>query len=129
MATNPGLTCGFHGFDGRPGLYGAAYFEALAHARMGLNLNSDRAETATERAPAAELHLYNSDRLSQAVGCGLLTLSFRVNDLMQLFEDGREMVFADTPEAMVDAALKIQTRRLRSAPDRGSRLAQGARRL
>jgi hypothetical protein len=100
------LTCAFHGFDGAPGLYGAAYFEGLAQARIGLNLNSDRAETATQRAPAQELYLYSSDRVGQLVGCGLLTLSFRLNSLMELFEENREMIFAETPEAMRDAALK-----------------------
>jgi hypothetical protein len=102
------LECSFHGFDGRPGVYGAEYFEALARARMGLNLNSDRAETAGERAPATELHLYSSDRVSQLLGCGLTTLSFRVNRLFELFEDGVEMGFAETPEAMRDLALKFK---------------------
>jgi hypothetical protein len=103
-----GLACSFHGFDGNAGVYGAAYFERLGQARMGLNLNSDRAETATQPAPAEELHLYSSDRVSQLLGCGLATLSFRVNGLMELFEDGREMAFADTPEAMVEAALRCR---------------------
>ena len=103
-----GLACGFHGFDGAPGVYGAEYFQALAQARMGLNLNSDRSETALEPAPARELYLYSSDRVSQLVGCGLLTLSFTVNRLMELFEPEREMVFAETPEAMVEAALRYR---------------------
>ena len=104
----PELKCAFHGFDGAPGLYGAAYFDGLAQARMGLNLNSDRAETASGRAPAEELHLYSSDRVAQFVGSGLLTLSFRLNNLMELFEEDREMVFAASPEAMREAALKYK---------------------
>lgn len=103
-----GLACDFHGFDGAPGLYGAAYFEQLAQARMGLNLNSDRAETANARAPAEELYLYSSDRLSQLLGCGLAVLSFEVNRLSEMFEPEREMVFAATPEAMRDAALRLK---------------------
>jgi hypothetical protein len=103
-----GLACAFHGFDRAPGLYGAAYFDGLRQARMGLNLNSDRAETATTQAPAEELYLYSSDRVSQLVGCGLATLSFEVNRLMELFEPGREMAFAPTPEAMVEAALRLK---------------------
>ena len=102
------LACGFHGFDGAPGLYGAAYFERLAQARMGLNLNSDRAETATRPAPAQELHLYSSDRVSQLVGCGLLTLSLRINTLMELFEDGGEMAFAENPEGLLESALRFK---------------------
>jgi hypothetical protein len=108
MAGEQGLACSFHGFDGQPGVYGAAYFAALAQARMGLNLNSDRAEDARERAPGEELYLYSSDRLSQLLGCGLLTLSFRVNRLMDLFEEGVEMAFAETPEAMCDLALRFK---------------------
>ncbi len=108
LQATPALNCAFHGFDGAPGLYGAAYFEGLAQARIGLNLNSDRAETAAERAPAEELYLYSSDRVAQLVGCGLLTLSFRLNKLMEIFDEDREMVFVDTPEAMREAALKYK---------------------
>ena len=103
-----GLACGFYGFDGAPGVFGAAYFGALAQARMGLNLNSDRSETAEVQAPPEELYLYSSDRVSQLVGCGLMTLSFTVNRMMELFEPEREMVFVETPEAMVEAALKYR---------------------
>ena len=103
-----GLACGFHGFDGAPALYGAAYFAELGQARIGLNLNSDRAETAAAQAPEQELYLYSSDRVSQLLGCGLATLSFEVNRLMELFEPEREMVFAATPEAMVDAAVRLR---------------------
>ena len=42
------------------------------------------------------------------MGCGLLTLSFRVNQLMELFEEDREMAFADTPEEMLDAVLRYK---------------------
>jgi hypothetical protein len=96
------------GFDGRPPAFGSDYFRALADARMALNINSDRAETAKTRAPAEELYLYNSDRVSQLMGCGLLTLSFRVNQLMELFEDGKEMAFSDSPEEMLEAVSRFK---------------------
>ena len=102
------LACSFHGFDGAAGIFGADYFARLGAARMGLNLNSDRAETASAPAPAQELYLYNSDRVSQLVGCGLLTLSFETNSYQELFEPDREMAFAASPEAMVDLALRFQ---------------------
>ena len=105
-ATEASLDC--RGFDGRPPLFGHAYFRALADARMALNINSDRAETAQARAPAEQLYLYNSDRISQLMGCGLLTLSFRVNQLMELFDEDREMVFVETPEEMRDAVLRFR---------------------
>lgn len=104
----PGLVCAFHGFGGAPGVYGAAYFRRLEEARMALNLNSDRGENADRRAPAEELYLYNSDRISQLTGCGLLTLSYRVNSLMELYDEDKEMLFADTPEDMLDAALRMK---------------------
>ena len=98
----------YHGFDGRPPVLGSAYFRALADARMALNINSDRAETAETRAPADQLYLYNSDRISQLMGCGSMTLSFRVNQLMELFDEDQEMVFANTPEEMRDAVLRFK---------------------
>jgi hypothetical protein len=97
-----------HGFDGRPPLFGAEYFRRLENARMGLNINSDRAESANTRAPPDQLHLYNSDRISHLMGSGLLTLSFRVDRLMELFEEDKEMAFADAPEEMRDAVLRFK---------------------
>ena len=108
IARSGRVSIDYHGFDGRPPVFGVAYFRRLADARMALNLNSDRAETAKTRAPAEELYLYNSDRIAQLMGCGLLTLSFRVNKLMELFEEEREMVFADDPEGMLEAAARMQ---------------------
>ena len=96
------------GFDGRPPALGGEYFRRLADARIGLNINSDRAETAKTRAPAEELHLYNSDRIAQIMGCGLMALSFRVNRLYELFEEGREMAFADAPEEMLEAIVRFK---------------------
>ncbi len=108
IADSGEATIDYYGFDGRPALFGSPYFRALADARMALNINSDRAETARTRAPEAELYLYNSDRIAQLMGCGLLTLSYRVNKLMELFDENEEMVFTDTPEEMRDAVLKLK---------------------
>ncbi len=96
------------GFDGRPPVFGAAYFHARAQARMALNINSDRSETARARAPAEELYLYNSDRVAQLTGCGLLTFSFRVNQLMELYDENEEMLFVDSPEAICEAVLRLK---------------------
>jgi hypothetical protein len=108
IAKSGAASIDYRGFDGRPSVYGVEYFRRLADARMALNINSDRAETAGTRAPAEELYFYNSDRISQIMGCGLLTLSFRVNQLMELFEEDKEMAFADTPEEMLDAVLRYK---------------------
>jgi spore maturation protein CgeB len=47
------------------------------------------------------------------MGCGLMTVSFRVNQLMELFEENEEMVFADNPEEMRDAVLRLKRDDLR----------------
>jgi hypothetical protein len=108
IAATPGIAMDARGFDGRPPVFGASYFHALSGARMALNINSDRSETARAPAPAEELHLYNSDRVAQLTGSGLATLSFRVNQLMELFEENKEMVFSETPEDMRDAVLRLK---------------------
>jgi len=60
------------------------------------------------------------------MGSGLLTLSFRTNQLMELFEEDRELAFADAPEEMQDVALRFKrddARRRRSRRrDGGSRM-------
>ena len=94
---------------------------------MALNINSDRAETAKARAPAEQLYLYNSDRISHLMGSGLLTFSFRVNQLMELFEEEREMVFADEPEEMREAAARFKRDDAAPPPDRRGGLAEVAR--
>jgi hypothetical protein len=108
IAESGTVSIDYHGFDGRPPLFGAEYFCKLENSRMGLNINSDRAESAKIRAPADQLYLYNSDRISHLMGSGLLTLSFRVNQLMELFEQDKEMAFAESPEQMRDAVLRFQ---------------------
>jgi hypothetical protein len=113
----------YRGFDGRPPVFGAEYFHALTDARMALNINSDRGETAEIRAPADQLYLYNSDRIAHLMGSGLLTFSFRMNQLMELFDEGKEMIFVDTPEEMRDAALRFKRddRRRREIAEAGWR--------
>ena len=108
IAEAGGVALDLHGFEGNAPVFGVDYFRRLADSRMALNINSDRSETAQTPARDEELYLYNSDRISQLMGCGLMTLSFRVNQLMQLYDEENEMVFADTPEAMRDAVLKYK---------------------
>ena len=108
IRAHPEIAFDLRGFDGAAPVFGVAYFRRLADARMALNINSDRAEDAKARAPAEELYLYNSDRISQLMGCGLLTLSFRVNQLMELFDPDREMIFVEDPEEMPGAILKYK---------------------
>jgi hypothetical protein len=100
----------YNGIGDRPQLFGADFFPRLTNAKIGLNLNSDRLTGQPQPAPAEQLYLYNSDRIAQIMGCGLLALSTRTNLLGELFEENREMAFADSP----DEALETVRRYLRN---------------
>ena len=108
LAAQEDLAVDYHGIDGRPQLFGTGYFDRLNDARMGLNLNSDRLGGESDRAPADQLDLYNSDRISQIMGCGLLAISMRVNGLSALFGEDEEMAFADTPEEVVEVVRRYK---------------------
>ena len=75
---------------------------------MGLNLNSDRLGGTSVAAPADQLDLYNSDRISQIMGCGLLAISMRVNGLGALFGEDEEMAFADTPDEVAEVVRRYK---------------------
>ena len=96
------LTIDLHGVDGQPALHGAAFYEHMTDARMALNLNGDRQGDVKEPAPLALRYLYNSDRVAQVMGSGLLAVSTRANHLFEMFADGEEMVFADKVDDMLE---------------------------
>ena len=97
-----GISIDICGVDGRPILQGANFYDHLTNARMGLNLNSDREGNASEPAPSPLRYLYNSDRIAQIMGSGLLALSTRANGLSQMFAENAEMVFFDTLEELIE---------------------------
>jgi hypothetical protein len=99
----------YHGIGRRPQLFGADYFRRLTDARMGLNVNSDRLGGSATQAPADQLYLYNSDRIAQIMGSGLLAISMRQNSLGEMFEEDREMVFADTVDELLDTVLHYKS--------------------
>jgi spore maturation protein CgeB len=74
----------------------------MTTAKMGLNLNGDRQGRVPEPAPAELRYLYNSDRVAQVMGSGLLALSTRANRLYEMFAEGETMVFADTLDEMLE---------------------------
>ena len=108
LAQQPDLAVDYHGIGGRAQRFGTAYFERLVDARMGLNLNSDRLGGTSVAAPADQLDLYNSDRISQIMGCGLLAISMRVNGLGALFGEDEEMAFADTPDEVAEVVRRYK---------------------
>ncbi len=85
-AAVPEARYGFYGIDGAGPVFGAAYFDAIADARMGLNLNR-----------SDEDYLYSSDRLAQFAGNGLLTFVARSSGYGDIFSDD-EFAFYDGPD-------------------------------
>lgn len=77
----------FYGLDGRPYLQGQTYFEAIASARMGLNLNR-----------ADDHYLYSSDRFAQYAGNGLLVFVARSTGYDEIFSDEEFVFFRDLDE-------------------------------
>lgn len=83
----------FYGLAGRPAVYGSGYFDAIADAKMGLNLNR-----------SDEHYLYSSDRLAQYMGNGLLVFVGRSTGYDEIFAED-EMAFY---EDMDDLAHKLR---------------------
>jgi hypothetical protein len=84
-ATVPEGRYGFFGIDGQGPIFGAAYFDAIANSRMGLNLNRSDAD-----------YLYSSDRLAQFAGNGLLVFVERTSGYSDLFGED-EFAFYEGP--------------------------------
>ncbi len=83
----------FYGCFDQAGVYGKAYYQVLAQARMGLSYSRRN-----------DVQLYSSDRIVQLTGNGLLTFSPRTPGFEQLYcED--EIVYFDHQD---DLAEKIK---------------------
>lgn len=80
----PEARYGFYGIDGRGPVFGAAYFDAIADAKMGLNLNR-----------SDEDFLYSSDRLAQFAGNGLLVFVARSSGYASIFTDDEFAFYED----------------------------------
>jgi hypothetical protein len=83
----------FYGLEGRPSVFGSAYFDAIAEARMGLNLSR-----------ADDHYLYSSDRLAQYAGNGLLVFVARSTGYGDIFGED-EFAFFD---GMEDLAQRLR---------------------
>lgn len=86
-AAVPECKTAFYGLEGRPAVFGQSYFDAMAQARMGLNLNR-----------ADDHHLYSSDRLAQYAGNGLLVFIARSTGYDEIFSDDEFVFFRDLAE-------------------------------
>ena len=103
-----GISVDYYGFNGRPPLHGALFYERMADSRMGLNLNGDRDGSLLSPAAPALRYLYNSDRVAQVMGSGLMAISTRANRLFELFSEGEEMAFADTKEELLEVVRRYK---------------------
>jgi hypothetical protein len=83
----PALAFDVRGLYGKPGVYGAEMFEVLSRSKMGLNVSkrSDR-------------RLYTSDRMSQLMGCGLLTFIDRRTGYGDMFTPDELVTYGDVEE-------------------------------
>jgi hypothetical protein len=95
----------FHGMNGKPELFGAAYYREIAAARMGLNISIASEFAGGDPASELELYLYSSDRIAHYMGSGLLTLTTRDNKLEDLFEEDRELIFFSCKDELLDKVM------------------------
>lgn len=86
----PDLKFDVRGLFDIPGVYGAELFDVLAQAKMGLNISKRN-----------NVYLYSSDRMSQLMGCGVLTLIDRRTRFGEIF-GADELVTFDGDEEMLD---------------------------
>jgi len=90
------------GSGGADPLFGTAYYDALADAKLGLNINADHLGHGGRAATPDEIYHYSSARIAQLIGCGLLAISKRDSKLFEIFPENESMVFADTPDEVLD---------------------------
>jgi hypothetical protein len=83
----PDLKFDVRGLYGNPGIYGARMFDVLARAKMGLNVSK-----------RSNMRLYSSDRLSQLMGCGLLTFIDRRTGFDEMFGPDELVTYGDIEE-------------------------------
>jgi hypothetical protein len=87
------VKCQWRGMFDQPAVFGRAYYDMLASAKMGLNFSRPN-----------DAYWYASDRISHLLGCGLLTFTAASTGFQELFSE-QEMVFFTSP---ADLAEKIR---------------------
>ncbi len=97
-----GVNIDYYGMNGKPLLYDARYFEAIANAKMGINISQIWTKGNYERAADEELYLYSSDRIAHYLGSGLLTFITRDHKLEEFFTPDKEAVYFDSKEELLE---------------------------
>ena len=107
LAKSGKIKIDYHGMNGKPELWNAAYYQAIENAKMGLNISHTYLgeDNIHNNTTAEELYLYSSDRLSHYMGSGLLILSTRGNRLEELFAEDREIVFFSSKEELLEKVI------------------------
>lgn len=99
----------YYGMNGKPLLYDARYFEAIAQAKMGINISQIWTKGNYEKASNEDLYLYSSDRLAHYLGSGLLTFITRDHKLEELFFPDKEAVYFDSKEELLEKIRYFQS--------------------
>jgi len=100
----------YYGMNNKPTLIGSAYHEAIANARMGLNINQGNLIGDYVDTPGhSNIYLYSSDRISHYLGNGLQVFCYRDKKLdykmEEIFEEDEEMVFFSSKAELLDKVL------------------------
>ncbi len=95
----------YHGMNGKDELFGAAYYQRMSQAKMALNISVIRTYGHTPIATPEQVYLYSSDRISHLMGNGLLTFTTRGNQLEELFEEDKEIIFFEEKEELLEKIL------------------------
>lgn len=100
----------YYGLKDKLPLEGAAYYQAIGNAKMGLNINNGKLLRDFVEIPGhSSTYLYSSDRIAQYMGCGLLVFCYRDKNmdtkLEELFEEDKELVFFSSKEELLDKVL------------------------
>ena len=104
-----GVSIDYYGMNGKPLLYDARYFEAIANAKMGINISQIWTRGNCEKAADEDLYLYSSDRIAHYLGSGLLTFITRDHKLEELFAPDKEAVYFDSKEELLEKITYFRT--------------------
>jgi hypothetical protein len=97
----------YYGMNNKPTLWGAAYYQTIANAKMGLNINQGKLiRDYIDHPGHNSAYLYATDRIAVGTGSGLLMFCHRDGDLdskmEDLFEEDKEIVFFSSREELLD---------------------------
>jgi len=104
-----GVSIDYYGMNGKPLLYDARYFEAIANARMGINISQIWTKGNYEKAADEDLYLYSSDRIAHYLGSGLLVFITRDHKLEELFIEDKEAVYFSSKEELLEKIRHYKT--------------------